>query len=178
MKIIKPGKKEFIGTCSRCGCEFSYTLEELKAQYPLKYVLCPECDKEYYHPDQNICEENLSDYITRKSLEDSKNKNEELIDEIFHRLTFPKDSYTCPKCGHVLVKDTSVVLTTYPPQYRWDCPNCGHSETHYEKGSCGTITTSSGCDAGAYVDLKDVDPEAYERLKVWNRDSDTTFIGD
>ena len=54
MKVIKPGKKDFIGNCRRCGCEFSYTLEELMAQYPLKFVNCPECGDEYYHPDQSV----------------------------------------------------------------------------------------------------------------------------
>lgn len=116
-KIIKPGKKEFIGTCKRCGCEFSYTLDELKAQYPLKFVHCPECNEEYYHPDQNTDSESLNDWVTRKVLEGQVKSYKE---------------NQCPVCGFEMVKDTSIVLTTYPPQYRWDCPHCGHSETRYE----------------------------------------------
>ena len=34
--------------------------------------------------------------------------------------------YTCPKCGGDLV---SLVLTSYPPQYKEECPNCGWSHT-------------------------------------------------
>ena len=34
--------------------------------------------------------------------------------------------YTCPKCGGDLV---SLVLTSYPPQYKKECPNCGWSHT-------------------------------------------------
>ena len=34
--------------------------------------------------------------------------------------------YTCPKCGGDLV---SLVLTSYPPQYKEECPNCGWNHT-------------------------------------------------
>lgn len=53
MKVIKHGKKNFVAVCARCGCKFSYTINELKAQYPLKYIRCPECGDEYYHPSQD-----------------------------------------------------------------------------------------------------------------------------
>ena len=70
-KVIKPGKKEFIGNCNRCGCEFSYTLEELKAQYPLKFIHCPECGDEYYHPDQSSSSnETMVDYPFEKEIND------------------------------------------------------------------------------------------------------------
>ena len=49
IKIIKPGKKEFIGICSRCGCEFSYELRDL---FYGSFVRCPDCYHEYYHPFQ------------------------------------------------------------------------------------------------------------------------------
>lgn len=32
----------------------------------------------------------------------------------------------CENCGNKAVVDTSVVLTTYPPQYSYSCPTCGH----------------------------------------------------
>ena len=51
-KIIKPGKDEFEGHCSRCGCHFRYTLDELKIS-PSNYVSCPYCGADYYHPDQS-----------------------------------------------------------------------------------------------------------------------------
>ena len=35
----------------------------------------------------------------------------------------------CPKCNKPLMKDESVVLTTYPAQYRYFCEDCGWSET-------------------------------------------------
>lgn len=46
IKIIKSGKKEFHATCSNCGCEFTYELEDLsKPDYlgAIYYVKCPEC---------------------------------------------------------------------------------------------------------------------------------------
>lgn len=31
----------------------------------------------------------------------------------------------CKKCGKLTPVDTSVVLTSLPPQYRYTCENCG-----------------------------------------------------
>lgn len=31
---------------------------------------------------------------------------------------------TCPNCGNFIYKDTSVVLTSNPPQYNYKCSNC------------------------------------------------------
>ena len=36
----------------------------------------------------------------------------------------------CPKCGKLLWKRTDVVLTTYPPKYRYEC-ECGWSGVSY-----------------------------------------------
>ncbi len=30
----------------------------------------------------------------------------------------------CPKCGAHIYRDTRIVLTSYPAQYRYECPNC------------------------------------------------------
>lgn len=71
-KVIKPGKKEFIGNCRQCGCEFSYTLEELEAQYPFNSVPCPECGYRCYHPDQsNSSNETIEDYASKIAIQDS-----------------------------------------------------------------------------------------------------------
>lgn len=35
----------------------------------------------------------------------------------------------CPRCYTPLLKDISVVLTTYPAQHRYECKNCGWSGT-------------------------------------------------
>lgn len=36
----------------------------------------------------------------------------------------------CPKCGQYIYRDLGTVLTTYPPQYRYEC-ECGWSEVGY-----------------------------------------------
>ena len=54
MKIIKPGKKSFVATCSRCGCQFEYTIEELRSRWPHNYMPCPECENEVYHKNQDV----------------------------------------------------------------------------------------------------------------------------
>ena len=40
-------------------------------------------------------------------------------------LTNHKIHIECPKCGGVAVIDSSIVLTSIPPQYEWFCPDCG-----------------------------------------------------
>ena len=37
----------------------------------------------------------------------------------------------CPKCGEPIYKDLSIVLTTYPPQYRYTCLKCGWEDTYF-----------------------------------------------
>jgi Zn finger protein HypA/HybF involved in hydrogenase expression len=47
----------------------------------------------------------------------------------------------CKKCGRRAEVDTSIVLTSYPPQYNYHCPHCGEhgfilcSEAYYETKS-------------------------------------------
>lgn len=49
VKIIREGTNKFQAICSKCGCEFSYELEDLDS---LNYVECPFCHEEYKHKDQ------------------------------------------------------------------------------------------------------------------------------
>ena len=35
----------------------------------------------------------------------------------------------CPQCGHPLYRRTDIVLTTCPPQYRYECDNCNWAGT-------------------------------------------------
>ena len=37
--------------------------------------------------------------------------------------------YRCPKCGGIMRKCCDFVLTTYPPQYRYECDDCDYSTT-------------------------------------------------
>jgi hypothetical protein len=120
MKVIKHGKKEFTATCPRCGCVFSYTIEELCGRWPLKYMLCPDCEEEVYHKEQEteaIPDVNIStggDYAITCD--------------------------NCPQCGTPMFCDHSVVYTTNPPQYKQICPKCGFSR--YKFG--GTYNDYSG----------------------------------
>ena len=31
----------------------------------------------------------------------------------------------CPKCGALIYKNISLILTSYPPQYQFHCEKCG-----------------------------------------------------
>lgn len=35
----------------------------------------------------------------------------------------------CPNCGEIVQVDTSMILKSYPPQYKWECPKCGRTGT-------------------------------------------------
>ena len=37
--------------------------------------------------------------------------------------------YRCPKCSGIMRKCCDFVLTTYPPQYRYECDDCDYSIT-------------------------------------------------
>lgn len=41
----------------------------------------------------------------------------------------PAESIKCPDCGEIVKVDTSKILTSYPPQYKWECPKCGRTGT-------------------------------------------------
>lgn len=43
--VIKHGKKVFKGFCSRCGCEFTYELEDVTLN---NFVTCPDCGESCY----------------------------------------------------------------------------------------------------------------------------------
>lgn len=73
-KIIKSGKQTFEVVCSKCGCKFSYELEDVH----LFGVTCPECGCNILHPNQRDKDEddeewenfpNLDGYIKRRMWE-------------------------------------------------------------------------------------------------------------
>ena len=41
----------------------------------------------------------------------------------------PVKPIRCPNCGEIVQVDTSMILTSYPPQYKWECPKCGRTGT-------------------------------------------------
>ena len=45
---------------------------------------------------------------------------------LYHRPFEIKSFCKCGKCGKMAEVDTSMVLTSYPPQYNYYCPHCHH----------------------------------------------------
>lgn len=41
----------------------------------------------------------------------------------------PVQPIRCPNCGEIVQVDTSMILTSYPPQYKWECLKCGRTGT-------------------------------------------------
>lgn len=44
---------------------------------------------------------------------------------------YQETNVSCPACGQPLYKRTDMVLTTYPPQYRYECLYCHWVGTSY-----------------------------------------------
>lgn len=47
------------------------------------------------------------------------------ITSLYHRTTKPTAFCKCGKCGKMAEVDTTIVLTSYPPQYNYYCKHCG-----------------------------------------------------
>lgn len=45
----------------------------------------------------------------------------------------PAKPIRCPNCGEIVQVDTSMILTSNPPQYKWECPKCGRTGTTSSK---------------------------------------------
>lgn len=56
IKIIKDGRKEFVGNCDMCGCKFSYDISDVA----FTSVPCPCCGHYYVH--KNLTTKNLHDF--------------------------------------------------------------------------------------------------------------------
>ena len=50
--------------------------------------------------------------------------------DIPHCVNEEETDIKCPKCGKNIIRDLSVVLTSYPPQYHYKC-KCGRTGTGY-----------------------------------------------
>jgi DNA-directed RNA polymerase subunit RPC12/RpoP len=50
-EIIKRGCDKFTADCTKCGCNYSYRLDELHHSYVTgtDYVACPQCGKQHIH---------------------------------------------------------------------------------------------------------------------------------
>lgn len=53
-------------------------------------------------------------------------------DEIFSISNREKTNIECPKCGKYIYRRTDIILTSYPPKYRYEC-DCGWVGSAYAK---------------------------------------------
>lgn len=53
VKMIKEGQNKSIATCTKCGCQFEYELEDV-VDYLGDSVGCPYCGTKYYHRIKDI----------------------------------------------------------------------------------------------------------------------------
>lgn len=55
----------------------------------------------------------------------------ERLEEVFLQPDSVKTEIWCPWCGAPVYKDMSIILTSYPPKYRYFCSSCKWEETFY-----------------------------------------------
>lgn len=56
----------------------------------------------------------------------------DIPDEIFSISNREKTNIECPKCGKYIYRRTDIILTSYPPKYRYEC-DCGWVGSAYAK---------------------------------------------
>ena len=61
----------------------------------------------------------------------------------------------CPNCGEIVQVDTSMILTSYPPQYKWECPKCGRTGTVGSKDDIITFENQTGRATSGYIQKVD-----------------------
>ena len=101
IKILKHGKKIFKATCEVCGCEFTYTTEDLQEDtFKNHFIECPDCKEPISHSDEpkrkhlNLLEDRLFTVD-----EPYKPVEERLDDYMFNPMAmFQSDS--CEKCPY------------------------------------------------------------------------------
>jgi predicted Zn finger-like uncharacterized protein len=78
MRILKNPNpvEEIVKTCPECECVFAFTDEDIKTNYSMRYVLCPNCGKEITLESDQIQEPEvidleLEDLIKRLNFEDA-----------------------------------------------------------------------------------------------------------
>lgn len=57
----------------------------------------------------------------------------------------------CPNCGEIVQVDTSMILTSYPPQYKWECPRCGRTGTVGSKDDIITFENQTTPATSGYI---------------------------
>jgi DNA-directed RNA polymerase subunit RPC12/RpoP len=127
IKIIKSGTLVYIGFCSRCGCEFSYDLGDLKLSTGNR-ISCPTCGEYFFHPVQT---RTLNSFGF-----DNQATNNPCADCAWPQLVAQNGSYTgdspcnwCPK-----IQNTGIQLAYQKKSILADSTFCGSEATCLCKG--------------------------------------------
>lgn len=65
----------------------------------------------------------------------------------------------CPSCGEIVQVDTSMILTSNPPQYKWECPKCGRTGTVGSKDDIITFENQKPMRTSGYIQkIDEADP--------------------
>lgn len=70
----------------------------------------------------------------------------------------PVKPIKCPNCGEIVQVDTSMILTSYPPQYKWECPKCGRTGTVNSKDIITFENQTSIGTSGYIQKVDELDP--------------------
>lgn len=80
----------------------------------------------------------------------------------------------CPNCGEIVQVDTSMILTSYPPKYKWECPKCGRTGTVGSKDDIITFENQTPIRTLPYIQ-KVSEPDPGVGVTTTNVDDITTI---
>lgn len=78
----------------------------------------------------------------------------------------------CPNCGEIVQVDTSMILKSYPPQYKWECPKCGRTGTVGSKDDIITFENQTKRATLPYIQKVD-EPDPGVGVTITNADENT-----
>lgn len=81
----------------------------------------------------------------------------------------------CPNCGEIVQVDTSMILTSYPPQYKWECPKCGRTGTVGSKDDIITFENQTPIRTLPYIQKVD-EPDTGVGVTTTNADDGSNTI--
>ena len=85
----------------------------------------------------------------------------------------PAKPIRCPNCGEIVQVDTSMILTSNPPQYKWECPKCGRTGTTSSKDII-TFENQKPMMTSGYIQKID-EPDLVVDVTTTNADDITTI---
>lgn len=129
IKIIKEAPKEYIMTCKRCGCQFSYELVDVSRAGIIK---CPNCN----NADVHILDENIDELVDMSKYDNKSNNTNSSV--------FTKGCHNCIYRENINNVCEGCIMNGESTPSRWEHNITVMNQAEYPPGSCITCK-NIGC---------------------------------